>query len=76
MIRDGFITTLQRRLTRVRQAACLADAQFWATGVLGMTSAGFLLGALSFEERDRLDDLIANAQNTREAELRAQEAAA
>lgn len=72
MIRNGFITTLQRRLTRVRQAACLADAQFWATGALGMTSAGFLLGALSFQERDRLDDLIANAQNTRESELRAQ----
>ncbi len=76
MIRQGFITTLQRRLTRVRQAACLADAQFWATGVYGMTSAAFLLAALTFEERERLDDLIANAQNTREAELRTQEAEA
>lgn len=76
MIRAGFITTLLRRLTRVRTAATITDAEYWATCVYGMTSAGFLLGVLSFEERDRLDDLIANAQNTREAELRAQEAAA
>lgn len=72
MIREGFISTLQRRLNRVRSAATLAETQFWATGIYGMLSAAFLLNALSFEERDRLDDLTANALATREAELRAQ----
>lgn len=72
MNRQGFLTTLQRRLTRVRQAVCQADTQFWASGAYGMISGGFLLGALSLEERDRLDALAASAQNIREAELRAQ----
>ena len=69
---QSFFTALRRRLTRVRQASCLADAQYWSSSVYGMISGGFLLGAFSPEERDRLDELAANAQSTRETELRAQ----
>ena len=72
MSRQAFITTLQRRLSRVRYACNLADTQFWSVRIFGMISGAALLGAIEPAERDRLDDLTANAQNIREAELRAQ----
>lgn len=72
MSRQPFIELVKSRLTRLRAAVSLADSAFWAAGLYGMISAGFLLGALEPAERDRLDDLAANAQNIREAELRAQ----
>ena len=72
----AFLEVLLSRLWRVRDACNNSDTQHWATLSRGCIGGAFLVGALEINQRDRLDDLIDNAQAVREAELAAMQVAA
>lgn len=72
----SFLEVLLSRLWRVRNASNKADTEYWATLSRGCNGGAFLVGALEINQRDRLQDLIENAQAVREAELAAMQVAA
>lgn len=67
-----FIEIMLSRLWRVRNAINNPGTEYWGTLSRGCISGAFLVGGIDVHERDRLDELVANAQNIRESELRKQ----